>query len=71
MEDWGTLRRKIRGYWMTQAWVTKTQDRALKAAFRESGHNKESPTEFFLRKHDLLSLVYNFTPAQFMDEYLR
>jgi hypothetical protein len=69
--DWGTLRDCIRSYWMNQSWITKTQDRALKASFREPGHTKESPTEFFIRKYELISLVYNYTPAQFMDEFLK
>lgn len=70
-QNWDTLREKVRTYWMNQAWVSRTQEKALKARFREMGHANELPTEFFIRKLDLLSSVYNFTEAQFMDEFLK
>ena len=70
-QNWSTLRERIRTYWMNQAWINKMQSKALRSRFRESGHGNESPTEYFIRKSELLTLVYNFTPKQIVHEILK
>jgi hypothetical protein len=69
-QNWDTLKDEIRTYWMNQAWIDRTQRRAIRAAYRDAGHPQETPTEYFIRKYELLSLVYNFTPSQVMAEIL-
>ena len=69
-QNWDTLKDEIRTYWMNQAWIDRTQRRAIRASYRDSGHAHETPTEYFIRKYELLSLVYNFTPSQVMAEIL-
>jgi hypothetical protein len=69
--NWDTLKEEIRTYWMNQAWVERTQRKAIRAKYREPGHTNESPTEYYIRKLELLSMVYNFTPSQIMSEVLR
>jgi len=39
--------------------------------YREPGHSQESPSEYYIRKVEILSLVYNFTPSQVMAEVLQ
>ena len=68
--NWDTLKDEIRTYWMNQAWIDRTQRKALRARYREQGHSSETPTEYYIRKYELLSFVYNFTPSQIMAEVL-
>jgi hypothetical protein len=70
-QDWDTLKEEIRTYWMNQAWIERTQRKALRARYREPGFAQESPTDYYIRKVELLSLVYNFTPSQVMSEVLQ
>ena len=65
------MKDEIRTYWMNQAWIERTQRKALRTRYRDSGHSSETPTEYFIRKFEILSLVYNFTPSQYMSEILQ
>jgi hypothetical protein len=69
--NWDSLKDEIRTYWMNQAWIERTQRKALRARYREPGNSTESPTEYYIRKYELISLVYNFTPSQIMMEVLQ
>ena len=68
--DWDSLKQEIKAYWMNQSWVEKAQLRALKAYYREPGHVRETPTEYYIRKLELLKFVYKFSPLQTMSEIL-
>lgn len=68
--DWDSLKQEIKAYWMNQSWVEKAQLRALKASYREPGHVRETPTEYYIRKLELLKFVYKFSPIQTMSEIL-
>ncbi|KAF9028000.1 hypothetical protein BDZ89DRAFT_1039184 [Hymenopellis radicata] len=48
--EWATLREEIAGYYMTKRWWERLRKRAGDARFRESGHTKETPSEYFIRK---------------------
>jgi hypothetical protein len=70
-QNWGTLREEIRSYWMNRSWVNRMQAKALNMKYRELGYSKETPTEYFIRKYELLTMVYQFTPSQIMAEVLQ
>jgi hypothetical protein len=69
--NWDTLKDEIRTFWMNQSWIEKTQRSAIRAAYRQTGHSNETPMEYYIRKYELYSLVYNFTPSQIMHEILK
>ena len=69
-QNWDTLKNEIRTFWMNPAWADRMQRKALQAKYRESGHSKETPSEYYIRKVELLSLVYNLAPSQIMVEVL-
>jgi hypothetical protein len=69
--NWDTLKDEIRTFWMNQSWIERTQRQATRARYREPGHAEESPSEYNIRKYELISLVYNFTPSQVMAEVIR
>ena len=49
---------------MNHHWLEKQKIRANKARFREAGHQKESPSEYVIRKMELLSLVYSYSDTE-------
>ena len=69
--NWEELKKEIQSYWMNRSWVDKTQVRALEAKYREPGHSRETPTEYYIRKLELLKFVYKFSPTQMMTEILK
>ena len=68
--DWDSLKREIRTYWMNQTWIEKAQIRANNARYREPSHSNETPTQYVIRKLELLKYVYNYTPSQTMAQIL-
>jgi hypothetical protein len=70
-KNWYTLRERIRTYWMNQSWINRMQSKAIRARFREPGHGNESPSEYYIRKVELITLVYNFTHKQIINEILK
>ena len=56
-ENWKSMRTTICSYYMNRAWLDRQRARASRASFREPGHSNESPSEYFIRKSDLLRLI--------------
>ncbi|KAF9014561.1 hypothetical protein BDZ89DRAFT_962750, partial [Hymenopellis radicata] len=56
---------------MTKRWWEKLRKRAGDARFRESGHTKETPSEYFIRKADLLNTAYNFNDSEMISEIMQ
>jgi hypothetical protein len=73
--NWITLKKAISDYWMNHHWLEKQKIRANKVRFRESGHPKESPSEYIIHEMELLSLVYSYSDTEtiqaIMEEVLR
>ncbi len=55
---------------MNRTWLDKQKYRALKAHYREAGHSQEKPSEFYIRKSQLLSLVLDLTDSQIIMEVM-
>ena len=68
--DWGTLRQAIRSYYMNRSWLDKQKARANKASYRDSENHQESPSEYYIRKVELLTLVYNMTDSELIMEIM-
>ena len=49
---------------MNHHWLEKQKLRANRARFREAGHQRESPSEYVIRKMELLMLVYSYTDTE-------
>jgi hypothetical protein len=49
---------------MNHHWLEKQKIRANKARFREASHQRESPSEYVIRKLELIGLVYNYTDSE-------
>ena len=57
-QDWGTLKAAIADYWMNHSWLEDQKFRANNARYREVGHSRETPSEYVIRKMDLIRLVH-------------
>ena len=69
-ENWGTLRDAIKGYYMNRSWLDKQKSRANKATYRDSGNFKELPSEYYIRKLDLLTLVFQMSEPELIMEIM-
>ncbi|KAI0363078.1 hypothetical protein BV20DRAFT_959031, partial [Pilatotrama ljubarskyi] len=57
-QDWENIRDEIGAYYMNRTWAEKTRKQALAIRYRESGHPRELPSQYFIRKRELLELAY-------------
>ncbi|THU75796.1 hypothetical protein K435DRAFT_589201, partial [Dendrothele bispora CBS 962.96] len=69
-ESWDELRKEIMGYYMNQTWVDRTKKRARDARYREAGHTKETPSDYFIRKRDLLTAVFQMEDSELILDVL-
>ena len=69
--NWGTLKSTITGYYMNRHWISRQKELAEKAKYRQLGHNSETPSEYYIRKSQLLSLVYTLTDQETIDMVMR
>ncbi|THU88845.1 hypothetical protein K435DRAFT_598246, partial [Dendrothele bispora CBS 962.96] len=68
--SWEELKKEIINFWMNRKWVEKMRKRARETKYRESGHSRETPGEYFLRKNLLLANVYELTDAEVISEIM-
>lgn len=68
--DWGSLRTVICAYYMNRAWVDRQKARANKASYRESGHTSETPSEYYIRKSQMLLLVFDLIDSEIIMEVM-
>ena len=69
-ENWGTLRDAIGTYFMNRAWLDKQKMRARVAHYREASHSQETPSAFYIRKSQLLWLVFNMSDTEIIMEVM-
>lgn len=69
-ENWHTLREGIGSYYMNRAFMDKQKGRANRAVYRENGHSRETPSEYVIRKKELIELVYDYTDREMINEIM-
>ena len=60
-ENWDTMKAAIAAYYMNNQWYEKQKIRASQSRYREPGHSRETPSEYIIRKIELISLVHSYT----------
>jgi hypothetical protein len=55
-QDWGTIKAAIVDYWMNHSWLEDQKFRANNAQYWENGHTHKTPSEYDIRKMDLIHL---------------
>ncbi|KAJ3832228.1 hypothetical protein F5878DRAFT_666765 [Lentinula raphanica] len=68
--DWPTLRNGINRYYMNRKWMDDQKISANKATYRDSSHTHETPSEYFIRKKELLMRVYDYSDTQLIQEIM-
>lgn len=68
--NWETLREGIGAYYMNRAFMDKQKARANRATFRDISNTRESPSEYFIRKKELLEFVYDYTDGEIINEIM-
>ncbi|KAJ3711030.1 hypothetical protein C8R42DRAFT_537986, partial [Lentinula raphanica] len=68
--DWPTLRNGINRYYMNRKWMDDQKISANKATYRDSSHTHEMPSEYFIRKKELLMRVYDYSDTQLIQEIM-
>ena len=51
-------------YWMNHSWLEEQKFQANNARYGEAGHTCETPSEYVIRKMDLICLIYNYTDSK-------
>ncbi|TFK48349.1 hypothetical protein OE88DRAFT_1609512, partial [Heliocybe sulcata] len=60
----------IGAYYMNHPWMDKQKIRVNHTQYQGIGHNKETPSKYFICKCSLLELVYNYTDLQLISEVM-
>ncbi|KAF7341208.1 TY3B-TY3B protein [Mycena venus] len=69
-ENWESMRQALADFFLSSKWLDKTRTKALRANYRQTGHGKEKPSEYFIRKRELLNSVYSFEDSAIMSEVM-
>ncbi|KAJ6574404.1 hypothetical protein B0H19DRAFT_935317, partial [Mycena capillaripes] len=64
------MRQALADFFLSSKWLDKTRTKALRATYRQQGHGKEKPSEYFIRKRELLNSVYAFEDSAIMSEIM-
>lgn len=69
-QDWDMLRQAIGNHFCTLNWYNNLEAEALEARYQQPGYSAERPTDYFIRKLELLQTVHNWTERQLVNEIL-
>lgn len=69
-QNWSTLRAAIKDHFMNRTWLDQQKTKANKASYRDFQHLKETPSDYYIRKLDLLTLVYQMSPTELIMEIM-
>jgi len=68
--DWNTIKFAIAHYFMNHHWLTTMKSKAIRMRYRQKNHETENPTDYFIRKLELLQLVFDLNDAETIMEIM-
>ncbi|KAF8872745.1 hypothetical protein CPB84DRAFT_1753487 [Gymnopilus junonius] len=68
--NWDMMKKAISEYYMNCKCLDKQKARANRACYCEFKYAKETPSEYFIRKSDLLNTVYNMNDSEMILEVM-
>ncbi|THU94745.1 hypothetical protein K435DRAFT_605858, partial [Dendrothele bispora CBS 962.96] len=68
--DWKHLRTAIVEYFMYCKWAETMRRKANRASYRETGHIRENPSEYYIRKSQLLAIAYDLEDSEIISEVM-
>ncbi|THU95721.1 hypothetical protein K435DRAFT_588146, partial [Dendrothele bispora CBS 962.96] len=69
-KDWKLLRKAIAEYYMNRKWAEVMRKKANRARYRETGHTRETPSEYYIRKVELLNTAYDLDDSEIISEVM-
>ena len=60
-KSWDTMKAAIVGYYMNNQWYEKQKIWASQFQYQEPDHSRETPSEYIIRKIELISLVHSYS----------
>ncbi|KAK1217603.1 hypothetical protein PQX77_019739 [Marasmius sp. AFHP31] len=69
-KDWKLLREEIGGYYMNRKWSENLQKQANRATYRDSGNTRETPSEYYIRKLNLITTAYDLDDSEIISEVM-
>ena len=68
--DWDAVKTLITDYYMNRKWLDKQKGKAMRAYYREPGYQRETPSEYYIRKSELLTTVWNLSDSELILEIM-
>lgn len=68
--NWKTLRTGISNYFMNRSWMERQKSRANRATYRDAGNRNETPSDYYIRKFELVSFAYNLNDYEMIREIM-
>lgn len=69
-KDWDSLKEALGTYYMNRRWLDRQKSRANRAYYREQGYPRELPSEYVIRKAELLRTVYSMDDTELIMEIM-
>jgi hypothetical protein len=69
-KDWISIRHILMRYFMNDSWTIRQREKCRLMKWREAGHYKERPSEYFVRKKKLLDHLWSMSEGEIMREIL-
>lgn len=70
-KNWDTMKEAISDFYMNRKWLDQQKGKAIRASYREPGHTKETPSDYYIRKTALLNLVWNLDDSELILEVMQ
>ena len=68
--SWTMLKAAISHYYMNWKWLDKQKARATRAYYEEAGYHRETPSEYYIRKSELLNTIYSLDVSELILEIM-
>ncbi len=69
-EDWDTMREAIAAFYMNRKWWEDHKAKALRATYHEWGHSRETPSEYYICKKELMTLASKVSDHELISEIM-
>ncbi|PBK84570.1 hypothetical protein ARMGADRAFT_943296, partial [Armillaria gallica] len=68
--NWATLCEGITNYYMNRRWWEQQKDRARQAKYRQPGHTRESPSDYYIWKSELVNTAFTLTDSEVISQVM-
>ncbi|KAJ7133116.1 hypothetical protein C8R44DRAFT_870553 [Mycena epipterygia] len=69
-QNWDTLKQAFVTFYINRNWLDRQKYKANRAYYREQGHGRETPGDYYIRKVELLTMVYTLDDSTLIMEVM-